>query len=266
MPTLTLAPDGSLLYAYHEGPSRDVTPLVFLNGMTQTTMSWKTQARALRDRMSVLTYDARGQGESSPGAGELTLAQHGDDLALLLDELEIERAHLVGFSHGARVALAFANHHAHRLERLVLCSATASPTATARAILQSWRAVLRLGGLEAMSWAALPEILGEHYLTQHEHLIDGIIKASVGRNSADGIARLLDAMIAYPALDTLARGVKAPTLVISGAHDRLVTREGAQALANLTRGKHVEIEDVGHTIPIETPQRFRELVTDFLLT
>lgn len=250
------------LYGFedHEG----ATPIVFLNGMTQTTLSWKTQARALRDRARVITYDARGQGDSGVGERELSLAQHADDLAALLDELDIDRAHLVGFSHGARVALATANHHPDRLARLVLCSATAAPTALARAIIRGWREVLRLGGMEAMSWAALPAILGERFLADNERFIGGIIKASVQRNDPEGIARLLDAMIEYPALDELARGVRAEALVVSGAEDLLVSREGAELLAELCGGRHVEVEGVGHTVPIETPRVFRELITPFL--
>lgn len=239
-------------------------PIVFLNGMTQTTISWKSQARSLSDRIGVITYDARGQGKSITGETALTLELHADDLAALLDHLDVDRAHLVGFSHGARVALATANHHPDRLKSLTLCSATAAPTATARTILKAWRATLRLGGLEAMSWCALTAILGDKFLEQNEALIPGIIKASVQRNTEDGVRRLLDAMIEYPNLDELARGVRARTLVISGEHDVLVDHAGAQKLAALCDAEHVEVAGCGHTIPIESGAKFRELISQFI--
>lgn len=257
-------PGAKLYYETHEeGAQADAAWVIFLNGMTQTTMNWKSQARLLEGQARVLMYDARGQGKSEVGEQELMLGLHADDLAALCDELNIEQAHVVGFSHGARVALAFANAHAHRIERLVLCSATATPDAMARTIVQAWSEILRLGGLEAMSWASLPNILGRRFLDQNESLIEGIIKASTKRNSPEGVRRLLDAMMSYPSLDELAQGVSSPTLILSADEDPLVTLEGARELARLAHGEHVLIEGVGHTIPIEAPERFHQEITRF---
>ncbi len=238
--------------------------VVFLNGMTQSTAHWRSHGRAFSQQYGVITYDARGQGGTPAGDDPLTLELHADDLAALLDELDVGEAHLVGFSHGARVALQFANRHPDRLRRLVLVSASASPSALARTIVRSWREVLERGGLEAMAWASLPSILGAGYLAQSERILAGIIKASVERNDVDGVKRLLDAMISHPDLATLARGVRADTLVISAAQDLLVTADGARELAVMCGGEHVEVADCGHTIPIEKPDEFRAIVQHFL--
>lgn len=267
MPSYSLQAGGNLYYELYETelPTPNATPIVFLNGMTQTTMSWKTLARRLAPRSTVLTYDALGQGQSVPKKdASFSLEMHADDLAELLDHLEVERAHLVGFSHGARVALAMAKHHPERLDHLVLCSATAKPTTLQRAIIRSWREILQEGGIKAMSWAALPMILGNDYLTQHEHLIKGIISASTGRNQEEGVARLLEGIMRYPDLSELAEHVNAPTLVISGEQDMLVSKSGAQELARLCGGEHREISNVGHTVPIEQPQLFESLLLEFL--
>ena len=202
--------------------------VVFLNGMTQSTTHWNSQGRAFTASHRVVTYDARGQGKSELGSAELTLDLHADDLAGLLEELDVERAHLVGFSHGARVALGFAQRHPERLDRLVLCSATARPTALARTIVRAWKVVLDKGGLEAMSWSALPTILGNGFLEENESILDGVVRASVQRNSEEGVGALLDAMKGYPELDELAHSVDAPTRVISASEDLLVERSGAQ--------------------------------------
>ena len=265
MPHHQTADGISLYYETHEeGASPGCPWVVFLNGMTQTTMNWKSQARQLEGRARVLMMDSRGQGKSAIGERELTLSLHAADLAGLLSALGVEAAHVVGFSHGARVALALANEHPERLRRLVLCSATAKPTALAQTIVRSWREVLRVGGLEAMSWSSLPTILGDRFLAEHASLLDGIIKASVRRNSPEGVARQLDAMIAYPELSALARGVRAPTLVLSADQDLLVDHEGAALLATLTAGQHVHLQGLGHTIPIEAPERFHEQIARFL--
>ncbi len=267
MPHITTADGCNLFYDTHGFDDADAAHkpvVIFLNGMTQSTLHWSSHARALRDQYRVLTYDARGQGQSDIGNLELTIEQHTADLSAILDHLGIDRANLVGFSHGARIALGFANHAAHRLDRLILCSATAEPTALARTIIRSWYEVLRLGGLEAMAWSSLPNILGSNYLQQNERLLSSIIKASTTRNSLEGVLALLEAMMKYPDLADLAQNVRHPTLVISASEDLLVTRPGAQQLAELCHGEHIELEGLGHTIPIEDPTQFRTTILDFL--
>jgi 3-oxoadipate enol-lactonase len=259
------APDGTTLHYKTYGFEQDGDTVVFLNGMTQSTAHWKSQAKAFADDgFRVLTYDARGQGDSELGDAELTLELHADDLDGLLGALDIERAHLVGFSHGARIALGVANYHPERLAKLVLCSATAQPTTLARTIVRSWHGVLTSGGLQAMSWSAVPTILGNDFLEKNEPILEGIVRAAYKRNSEEGVLALLEAMMDYPDLSELAKNVSADTLVISADEDLLVTYDGAKELADLAGGEHTEVSGVGHTIPIEAPEEFRRLVEQFL--
>jgi 3-oxoadipate enol-lactonase len=263
MPTYQ-TPDGCSLHYEFDDVDRDLT-VVFLNGMTQSTSHWNRQAKAFAEHFSVLRYDARGQGSSDVGDRELTLDQHADDLDGMFDDIGIDSAHLVGFSHGARIALGFANRHPERLDKLVLCSATAEPTALARTIVRGWKGVLDSGaGLEGLAWASLPTILGNDFLANNEGILDGIVRATVQRNSLEGVRALLDAMIAYPDLAELAEGVSSPTRVLSADEDLLVTSSGAQKLAEIAGGDWVELEGVGHTIPIEAPEAFRSAVLSFL--
>lgn len=257
--------DGISLHYQTHGFEQEGPVVVFLNGMTQSTAHWNSQAKAFAELgFRVLTYDARGQGKSELGEAALSLKLHAQDLAHILDELGVAKAHMVGFSHGARVALGVANWQAERVDHLVLCSATARPTALARTIVRAWHGVLKAGGLEAMSWSSLPTILGNDFLAANEKILGGIVRASVQRNDPEGVAALLSAMMDYPDLAELAEGVSQTTLVISADQDLLVTLEGARELARLAGGSHREIKGVGHTIPIEAPEAFRQVVSEFL--
>lgn len=238
--------------------------LIFLNGMTQSTRHWSSQTRQMRRDYRVLTYDARGQGTSSVPATAPTLEEHARDLQQLLDHLDVDTAHLVGFSHGARVALGFATHFGDRVDKLVLCSATAEPTALARTVVRSWVELLDHGGLSALAWASLPTILGDAFLEKNEALLPNIVRASVERNSLEGTRKLLEGLIDFPALDDLAGKITSPTLVLSADADPLVTPEGAKKLATICGGTHHLVPNSGHTIPIEYPEKFRQLITDFL--
>lgn len=258
--------EGTTLYYEFEQKDDRAPVVVFLNGMTQSTQHWTSQVKRFRPEFRVLTYDARGQGRSELGDEGPSMDRHIADLAGLLDALDVSTAHLVGFSHGARLALGFAARRPDRLDRLVLTSLTAAPTARARTIVRSWRVALERGGLEALTWTALPSILGNAYLEQNEHVLEGIARASIRRNSEEGIRALLEAMEDYPDLGTLAGEVEAPTLVLSADEDLLVDADGARELAERTDGRHAELSGVGHTIPIEAPDAFHRRVSEFLQT
>lgn len=256
--------DGISLHFETHGFENAGPALVFLNGLTQTTRHWATHRRALCDERRVLTYDARGQGDSDAPEGVPSLADHVRDLRELLEHLDITSSDLVGFSHGARLALGFATEYPARLRRLVLCSATASPTALARTIVRSWGHILDQGGLAALAWASIPTIIGNEFLEKNEFLLENIVRASVDRNTEQGARMLLEGLARFPELNDLAGKVTAPTLVISADHDPLVDQEGARKLAELCGGTHALVENCGHTIPIEKPDIFRSLIVDFL--
>jgi 3-oxoadipate enol-lactonase len=263
MPSLSLTDETSLHYETH-GFERDNPVIVFLNGMSQTTQHWKSHARTLHERYRVITYDARGQGKSDVPTSPPTIERHADDLLAILDAVDVGKVHLVGFSHGARVALGFSARYPERVASLVLVSATARPTALARTIVRSWAEVLDQGGLAAMSWSALPTILGNEFLEKNERMLSNIIKASIQRNTAEGIRQLLAGLTAYPNLDDLAVQVRAPSLVIAGDEDLLVEPSGARELARLCNASYRELPNTGHTIPIERPELFREIIVEFL--
>jgi 3-oxoadipate enol-lactonase len=257
------ADDGATI-EYQSDGNADAPALLFLNGMTQTIRHWSRQAKHFESEYRVLRYNARGQGGSTLGDDEVSLERHTQDVAGLLDHLDIDRCHFAGFSHGARIACHTAARQPGLVDRLVLCSATATDNALARTTVRAWRQTLEAGGLEAMSWASLPTILGNDFLEQSEEMIEGIIRASVRRNSEEGVRALLDGLESYDPLGAFASDVEAPTLVISADEDMLVTREGAAKLAELTGGQHDHVTGVGHTVPIEDPMGFAKLVSDFL--
>jgi pimeloyl-ACP methyl ester carboxylesterase len=265
MPYFRTQHDCSLYYETY-GFDSSGPVVVFLNGTMLTTVYWKPLANALEDRFRVLLYDARAQGKSDLGERGLSLEGHVEDFGRLLDHVGVEKAHLVGLSHGAQIALAFAAHSPGRVDRLVLCSISAAPSSRAKLIVRSWLEILESSGLEAMVWVALPIAFGESFLQQKERGLDAVVKGIVTRNRREALTAQLEAMRAYPAVSQIARGIRAPCLVISGSDDPIVTEEGARQLAELCNGSHEHIAGVGHSIPAETPELFSKTVMRFLNT
>ncbi|MBW1821627.1 MAG: alpha/beta hydrolase, partial [Deltaproteobacteria bacterium] len=91
-----------------------------------------------------------------------------------------------------------------------------------------------------------------------------MVKAIVVRNKKEALIAQLKAMNHYPPLAGPAKTITCPALVISGSQDQLVDPKEAKQLADLCRGRHEKIPDIGHSIPAETPELFNKIVLQFL--
>ena len=238
--------------------------VIFLNGTTQTTLYWGGLVPACSKRFGLLCYDARAQGQSDLGILPISLKLHVSDLKDLLGYLAIDKAHLVGISHGGWVALAFAAQFPDMVDHLVLCSLSAKTNDRAGTIVRSWLEILRLSGLEAMAWAALPTVFGNSFLNQHQKILDKIVDAVVLRNSRRSLIEQLEAVLRYPSPGSMTENLNQPALVISGADDPLIDIADVRLLAELCNACHKELAGIGHSIPAEAPRIFEKLVLEFL--
>src|SRR6478736_10549544 len=82
--------------------------VVLTHGSWADRLSWQLLVASLADHFRVVRYDRRGHGESSCPPGQGTRAQDEDDLAELLEVLDLAPAHVVGNSFGASIVLGLA--------------------------------------------------------------------------------------------------------------------------------------------------------------
>jgi pimeloyl-ACP methyl ester carboxylesterase len=257
--------DGCRLYYQTYGFDGDQPVVVFLNGTTQSALMWRPQALFFKNEFRVLCYDARAQGKSDLGRRALSIDLHVEDLLSLFTFLQIGGAYLVGLSHGAQVALAFAASHPQRAARLVLCGVGSEPGPRTLAVVRSWLEILATGNLETMGWAALPIILGETYLRQNKTLLPKMVKALEARNRKESLLAQLEALLTYPPASAHAATLSQPCLVLSGSEDLLNHPASAKRLAEITNAGYEEFDRIGHSVPAEAPERFNRVCRRFLM-
>ena len=262
MPYLTTSDNCRLYYAFTE-PDAHCPVIVFLNGLGLTTTYWHGQVKFFSDAFRVLCYDGRAQGQSDTGTEPLSADRHVADLLALFDTLAIDAAHLVGVSHGAYVAVSMAAQHPERVDRLVACNLRAGRYGDSD-IVTRWLQTLTGEGLEAYARDVIRAATGRTYRAAHSHLIPMMARAVAARNSADELARQLEAMQDYPPAAEIAGNVDVPALVIAGGEDEIVPAEDAHTLADRLKASVVNIQAAGHSLPVEAPDRFNSLVRDFL--
>jgi len=256
--------DGCRIFFRTHGVDTSYPVVIFLNGTTQTTLYWGAHVPAFSKQFRLLFYDARAQGQSALGDAPITLKRHVADLKELCAHLDFNSAHLVGLSHGARLALTLAGDSPQMVNRLVLCSLGARTNYRSRIAVKSWLNILQLSGLEAMAWAALPTVFGSNFLRHHHKTTAMIVAAVAKRNNKEALVAQLDAILRYPPPERMPDDFKGPTLLLSGSEDALVSPEDAAELAALCTARHEELTGIGHSIPAEAPRVFEQLVLEFL--
>jgi 3-oxoadipate enol-lactonase len=117
-----VARDGEKIYAEATG---DGEPIVLCHGLGGNHAIWWQQIGAFAQRYCVVAWDQRGFGNSTAHSGHAGIDEAAGDLVAILDALQMPRAHLVGQSMGAFVALRAALNHPERALSLVLSTTLA---------------------------------------------------------------------------------------------------------------------------------------------
>src|SRR6478672_1114989 len=116
---MPLARVGDVEISYERSGSGE--PLLLIMGMSGTARHWdETFLDELRRDFEVIVFDHRGVGASTPLEGSLTIARMADDATGLLRVLELESAHVVGFSMGGMIAQELALAHPELVRTLTL--------------------------------------------------------------------------------------------------------------------------------------------------
>jgi pimeloyl-ACP methyl ester carboxylesterase len=276
--TLNL-PEGPVGYlrAGETGPA-----VVLLHGAALDTaeLCWGPLVAPLAERFRVYAPDWPRHGRSRPWSGPAGIDALGRLVVTLLDAWSLERAHLVGLSMGGGVATAVALDHPERVDRLVAIAPGGYESRRPAQLLTY--AFLRSDRLQR--WAT-------RYYADEARLRRSLARTlAAGRANPrfDEIVRLsaAEARAALAGgesvLDDFQResygprrmrtdlgprlpGLRARTLLVRGAQDRLVPRGPVAGAAELVPdARYVEVPGAGHVVPVDRPDAVLDLVGGFL--
>jgi 3-oxoadipate enol-lactonase len=264
----TVRANGQELYfeVHGEGP-----PLVLVMGIGYDATLWTlAQVPELSRMFQVVIFDNRDVGRSSKASGPYTIGDMADDVAGLMDALEIRRTHLLGLSMGGMIALEFALRHADRVHRLVLSGCGAAPARVAFDPIWTWNWVKGTDKTgEAFAGQQFTWLFSNAFRRNKEAVQQTISMLASNPNPVgpEAYNRQAHAYLRYDALDRLA-DVTPPTLVIVGEQDLLTPPWICREVADRIPGSAFEIiagDGSSHVVPIERPDDFNRLVTKFLL-
>ena len=264
----TVAANGQHLYyeIHGEGP-----PLVLLMGIGYDSSLWTLgQVPALSAQFQVVIVDNRDAGRSSVVDTPYTIADMADDLAGLLDALEIRKTHLLGLSMGAMIAQEFALRHANRVDRLILTGAGGAPARSAFDPIRTWTWVKANDPTgEVFVGQQFTWLFSTAFLRSPESVQQTMTLLASNPNpiTPEAYERQAQAYLEFDSLDRLG-GITAPTLVVVGEQDLLTPPWIGREVADAIPGARFEVIHGGgssHVVPIERPDDFNKLVANFLV-
>ena len=277
--------------AYRERPGGDV-PLVLLHGNISSSVHWDVVFDQMDDRFHLYAMDMRGFGDSSYETPADSLADFAADVPLFADEMGLDSFNLWGWSAGAGVAMQVAADVPDRVRRLVLLSPPSTqglPVYEKDENFQPTETVLTtreelaqdpvsvapvLHALDEQDAEAMKEIWSQaifvHGAPDDERFgryVQGSLKQ---RNLLDIDYALVHFNIS-PEDNGIEPGtgevtnIDAPTLVLRGEDDLIVSREMAERVTDeIADARHVEFEECGHAPAVDKPEQLLAEVESFL--
>src|SRR5437763_10626095 len=191
-------------------------PVVLLHGFPFNRSLWREQATALAASYRVVTPDLRGFGASTVVAEPATMESLAEDVAALLDELELKRVTLGGLSMGGYVALAFYRLFPRRVRALVLADTRPqADTAEARANRETLAGRALDEGMQPIADAMLPKLLAPATHKQRPEIV-ARVREMILQTPTAGAAAALRGMALRRDQTDLLPDILAPTLSLVG--------------------------------------------------
>lgn len=191
--------------------------VLLVHGLGSSGADWAFQLPALREHYRLIVPDLRGSGLSGKPTGPYRIERFAADLWELLDHLQIQQAHLVGFSLGGAVALEMA------LQRPAAVPSLATINALPSYRIDHWRKWLEAHGqLALVRWLGLPRaarmVAARLFPEPHQAAMRRRVEEVVGANARRPYLDTVRALMGWCAADRLGL-LKARTLMLSAEHD-----------------------------------------------
>jgi len=242
-------------------------PLLMVPGLGATCRLWDPVVPELARHFTLILLDNRNVGRSASKGrrAATTLAHNAADIVELLDELQLDRAHVMGVSLGGIIAQRLAVDHASRVDRLVLVSCTDRFSPYLWQIAGLLGQTLRRFPKEA--FVRTMELLGTapEYLDANPTLCEQRLKAKCQvKVPARAIAAQMRAIARSEMAEQNYR-ITAPTLVMAGEFDAIIPSCYARQMADKIPGsRFVLVRGAGHNPLADYPERAAPRVVEFL--
>ena len=221
-------------------------PIVFIHGVGLNHKIWEPQINVFEN--TFLAYDILGHGKTPLNKENLSFDDFSNQLINLIDELNIRRIHLVGFSIGSLIARNFASKYSDRLESLILLCSIFKRTEKQQQIVKDRFELARKS--KSLSKQALKRWFTDEYLEKNPNTYNKI-SSILEQNSMENFLKIYELFVNHKD-DEQFEKIKTKTLIMTGEGDIGSTPEMSINLSKVINNSNVKIISKGkHLCSIE---------------
>jgi 3-oxoadipate enol-lactonase len=250
---------GTTLHVAEEG-TPGATALVFSNSLGTDLRIWDALLAHLPAGLRLIRYDKRGHGLSDCPIQPWGMGDHVDDLAGLMDALELRAAVVCGLSVGGMIAQGLAAERPDLVRALILCD-----TAAKIGNPEMWDA--RISAASQGGMAPLADAVLERWFTSRFRSDDPgfpLWRNMLTRTTVAGDTGTCAAIRDTDLIESTSR-LRLPCLAVCGAEDGATPPDLVRETAALIPGSRFEvIRRAGHLPCVEQPEALGRLITEFL--
>ena len=252
-------------------------PIVMIPGLGTTHLFFTGAVPVLSKSYQVIGLDLRGVGQSAKPKQTYSMELWADDIAALLDHLQIERAHVLGSSLGGCVALAFADRHLAKTASLAL-AATFTEIDRMHELNYRVRIALneKVGMTQLLADFGVTALFGRtFYETEKGRAAAANTLTMIQQNDKEMYIEHLRAVLRFGRCEpgqekeekytARLKNFKCPALVMVGDEDVLTVAKFSKIMASALPNAQLVIQPgCGHVTLVEQPEESARMIVDFL--
>ena len=242
---------------------KDTTPLVFIHGVGLDHQMWQSQISKLNE-FSTITYDLLGHGKTPCKKEKLTLNDFSKQLDEILNNLQVEKINLVGFSLGSLIALDFASNYQDKVNKLILIGTTYKRSEAERALVLDRYNQARLN--KPISKQALKRWFSDNYLESNPSTYDLFMRILTKEpKDHKNFLKAYKLFANHNDNKQSIQNIKVDTLIMTGSNDLGSTPNMSKELAkDITNANYIEIKDGKHLCSIECADDVNMNIRNFI--
>jgi len=235
--------------SYSLNKINEKNPIVFVHGVGLTKEIWEPQINFFKD-YNTLTYDLLGHGKTSLKKSKISFEDFSKQLSKLINELNFNKIHLVGFSLGALIARNFASENSDKLSSLILLSSIYKRTENQKRVVKNRFEVAKMNA-PASKKSALRRWLSEKFIKKNPEIYKKIYSI-LDKNNRENFLKSYEIFVNYVDDDHIIKKIKTNSLIVTGENDVGSTPEMSKNLSKIIQeSKFVEIKKGKHLCGIE---------------
>ncbi len=241
-------------------------PLVLIAGLASDSQSWLPVIVKLSKHFRVIIFDNRGVGRSPSDNADITIQKMTDDCVALMEHLNLSSAYVLGHSMGGMIAMDLAVRYPNLVKKLVLEATAPKISMRNKELFKDWSAYLKTGMEKQLWFRNIFYWIFSPAFFNNEVMLEQAVTMAIYYPYPQSDESFENQVKAVSIFDYTSKvgNIQSSTLIMYGQEDLLFSElETDDLFKDMSNSKTIIIPKAAHSIHMDNPEGFTEVVVDF---